>query len=117
MPEQSGHRSVFSRPGRSAGVTLGLVLLLLIVSAGQKAYRLSLPTDGWRTAAASDETPVFQENLLGLPSALRPGDHLLAVQGVPMPELMGWAVRLDPSPCTTRRGSGSSTRWSGRGQR
>ncbi|MBB5293547.1 hypothetical protein E5F05_01305 (plasmid) [Deinococcus metallilatus] len=98
MPEQSGHRPVFSRLGRSAWVTLGLVLLLLLVSAGQKAYRLSLPTDGWRTAAAPDETPVFQENLLGLPSPLREGDHLLAVQGVPMTELMGHAVRFEPSP-------------------
>ncbi len=62
-------------------VALGVALILL--SAIQKAYRLTLPTDGWQPGRPSPSTRnlTFGQNMLGLPSALRPGDELLAVEG------------------------------------
>ncbi len=69
--------------GRSARLVLTLALALLTLSVAQKAYRLSLPTDGWRTSNANFESdePLYLENLSGLPSPLQPGDRLTALEG------------------------------------
>lgn len=68
---------------RSSRFVLALALALVLVSVVQKAYRFSLPTDGFSTAqSAETEVPVFQENLLGEPSALRQGDVFVAVNGL-----------------------------------
>ncbi len=77
------------RFGRPARLVLFLALTLIALSAAQKAYRLSLPTDGWRTTNADFESddPVYLENLAGKPSPLKAGDRLIAVEGVTFTEL------------------------------
>lgn len=69
--------------GRSALLVLALALALLTLSIAQKAYRLSLPTDGWLTTNADFENdePLYLENLSGKPSPLRAGDRLTAIEG------------------------------------
>lgn len=68
---------------RSSRLVLALALALVLASAVQKAYRFSLPTDGFSTSqSAETEVPVFQENLLGEPSPLRQGDVFVAVNGL-----------------------------------
>lgn len=77
------------RFGHLVRLVLALALALIALSAAQKAYRLSLPTDGWSTTNADFERddPVYLENLAGKPTPLRPGDRLIAVEGVPFTEL------------------------------
>src|SRR5579859_6867918 len=65
---------------RTRWVILGLALVFLLLSAGQKAYRMTLPFDGWVAAVAPDNY-TFERNALGRPSPLRAGDELLAVEG------------------------------------
>jgi len=65
-------------------IAMAALLLLALVST---AYRLALPTDGWWAIEPEefDATGfLYQTNLMGLPSGLQPGDHLLAVNGVPV---------------------------------
>ncbi len=72
--------------GRGGRLVLALALTLLAAAVAQQVYRLGLPTLGWtvNTALGSD-APVFQENLLGLASPLRPGDVLALLNGRPLP--------------------------------
>lgn len=65
---------------RTRWVILGLALVFLLLAAGQKAYRMTLPFDGWVEAVAPDNY-TFARNALGRPSPLRVGDELLAVAG------------------------------------
>jgi signal transduction histidine kinase len=65
---------------RSSYLVLGLALMLLFISAAQKVYRFTLPTDGFSTQPAdATNAPIFQKNLLGLPSPLEAGDEFVAV--------------------------------------
>lgn len=73
---------------RSSRVVLGVALALILVSGAQKAYRLTLPFDGWSTTTdfGSDEPLYYRQLLPGL-SPLRSGDQLVAVEGVPFSQL------------------------------
>ena len=73
--------------GRGAWLTLTLAGLLLGVGLAVLAYRFTLPTDGWKVefrfaAQAGQEVYLYQANELGAASGLRPGDVVLAVEGV-----------------------------------
>ncbi|MCB0195297.1 MAG: sensor histidine kinase [Anaerolineae bacterium] len=66
-------------------LVLAVVLGLIFLAIAQKAYRLSLPTDGWsfytgEIDSADQDRPIYQTNLLGQPSPLRQGDRFLAVE-------------------------------------
>jgi hypothetical protein len=70
---------------RGARLHLLLITTLIIVSFGGVVYRFSLPTDGWLSAPPDDFNAagfVYQENVMGINSSLRPGDYLIAVEGI-----------------------------------
>lgn len=74
---------------------------LLLSSAAQCAYRLTLPTDGWSwtdgaVGTETEDTITYDANLLGRPSPLQPGDFVLAVEGYPYAELMARALTVQP---------------------
>lgn len=63
-------------------------LLLVALSVIVTVYRFTLPTDGWRQgfgAFGSDDEDhlIYEANLLGLESALEPGDRVTAISGFP----------------------------------
>ena len=78
------------RPARrftlSSWLVLALVLGLITLSLAQLLYRFTLPTEGWVVTGVSVLSPeqLYQTNLAGAASQLQPGDHLLAVGGVPV---------------------------------
>ncbi len=81
----------------SAWVILLIGVTLMVSSSAQMAYRLALPTDGWRWTSGAvgselEDTITYTKNLLGQPSPLRPGDFVLAVEGYPYHELVGHAT-------------------------
>ena len=48
-------------------------------------YRANLPTDGWISAEPDDFDSygyIYNENVLGIPSGLQAGDHLVAIEGI-----------------------------------
>jgi hypothetical protein len=57
-------------------------MVLIIVSSAQVAYRFTLPTEGWAYSDEDENPFLFTRNLLGGPSPLRPGDRLVAIEGV-----------------------------------
>ena len=84
-------------------VVLGVALLLVLGSAAQVAYRLTLPTDGWLwiegdIGSADQNSFTYTVNQFGRPSPIRPGDYLLTVDG------------LDARTTVTDRG------WAGQGR-
>jgi len=97
-------------PYSSAGKTIfrlsylaapGLAILLILFSLAQTVYRLSLPTEGWsyaRDTTGTARTLIFKSNLSRLPSALQPGDVLLAVEGRPFSKILAAALALDSRP-------------------
>ncbi len=76
-----------SRFNRGAWLHLILMLLWIAFAAGSTIYRFALPTDGW-LAAEPDEFNgfgyIYAENIMDVPSGLQPGDHLVAVEGIPI---------------------------------
>lgn len=76
---------------RAGRLVLLAVVALLLGAAGFKAYRLTLPTDGW-SLSGEVWAPTFVEDLLRADGDLRPGDVLLAVDGVPYTNLIGAAL-------------------------
>lgn len=82
---------VTRRSGRGARLTLAAAAAVLLGSIVFTAYRLTLPTDGWRLAG-SVAAPTFTTDLLRGGSGLRPGDVLVGVDGVAYPELIGHAI-------------------------
>jgi len=85
----------------SAWVILLIGVTLIMSSSVQMAYRLALPTDGWRwtsgaVGSALEDTITYAENLIGRPSTLHPGDFVLAVEGHPYNELMQNASTVQP---------------------
>jgi hypothetical protein len=68
---------------------LAFVLGLVALSLAQLLYRFTLPTDGWSVTKVPFFGPeqIYQTNLAGAASKLQPGDHLLAVGGVPVAEI------------------------------
>jgi hypothetical protein len=61
---------------------LALCLALVALSAGQLAYRLAQPTDGWHVETTPSNEMVLLGNLLGAPSPLQAGDAILAMGGL-----------------------------------
>jgi hypothetical protein len=87
------------RFGPHAWWVLVIALALIIASAAQKAYRLTLPTDGWNftmgaVGSVDEERPTHTANLLGLPSPLHPDDRLLAVEGRSLELIRSQAISL-----------------------
>lgn len=84
---------------RSSLLVVGMALVLLLAGVAQKAYRLSLPTTGWSTLNAIDSNvPVFERNLLGRASPLRPGDRLVALEGHNLEEIHARAAGRSAMP-------------------
>ena len=69
----------------SGWLLLTTAALVLLLSAGQVAYRLTLPTDGWDVLTEDIEGAnwIFYENLVGADSDLQQWDEVLAVDGRP----------------------------------
>jgi hypothetical protein len=79
-----------ARFDRGAKTTLAFVLLLLIFSLALVFYRFTLPYDGWITKEPEEVNPVgyiYVQDVLGLPSGLQVGDHLIAVEGISLEKL------------------------------
>ena len=80
---------------RGAKVTLLLFAALLLLAVGSTVYRFTLPTDGWLSVESGefDEAGyIYQTNVMGAPSGLRPSDHLIAVDSVSLAN--NWPVAL-----------------------
>lgn len=78
-----------SRFDRGARITLILTTALLIYTVGITAFRFTWPTDGWLSAEQAEIISigyVYKSNIMGVPSGLRPGDLLVAVEGIPLAE-------------------------------
>ncbi|MBC8162939.1 MAG: GAF domain-containing sensor histidine kinase [Roseiflexaceae bacterium] len=109
----------------SSWTILLIGLALLLCSAAQLAYRLTLPTDGWSFTSGAigsemQDMVIYDTNLIGQPSSLQPGDFLLAVEGYTSRQLLTNAESLQapliddwPSRTTARytvqRGGASVT--------
>jgi hypothetical protein len=69
---------------RGAWLMLAIAVAMLLVSLGFLIYRFTLPADGWyvtEPVGLDSVGFIYTENLLGAPSSLEPGDHLIAVNG------------------------------------
>ena len=81
--------SSISRFDRGARITLILTTALLIYTVGITAIRFTWPTDGWLSAEQAEIVSigyVYKSNVMGVPSGLRPGDLLVAVEGISLAE-------------------------------
>ena len=70
---------------RGARWHLILMAALLIFAFSSTIYRFTLPTDGWLSAEPEGFDSygfIYQRDIMGSPSALQPGDQLVAVGGV-----------------------------------
>ncbi len=84
---------------RSPRLSLYLALLIIALSFAQLLYRLWLPTDGWsytRGATGAGASMRLERSISGLPTNLRAGDILLAVDGQPVAQMVESALALDP---------------------
>jgi signal transduction histidine kinase len=73
---------------RVSWLVVTLALGLVLVSMVQKAYRLTLPADGWafetgEIGSPDQDRPTYTHNLLDRLSPLQAGDRLLAVENQP----------------------------------
>ncbi|MFN2198768.1 MAG: hypothetical protein ACK2UW_21795 [Anaerolineales bacterium] len=76
-----------ARFDRGAWLMLIFVVALLLYSLILLVYRFTLPTDGWISQEPQDFDSygyIYTEDLMDLPSGLQVGDHLIAVEGVPL---------------------------------
>lgn len=98
MNTESNKLSQEARFDPGAWWVLTFVLALLLFSAGQLAYRFTLPTDGWTvyTEEVADSNWIYDANLVGAPSDLRSGDAVLAVEGVSVQGLASSGYRPEP---------------------
>lgn len=112
------HHTVPSRAPRLnplAWLVFALSLLLVGGSIAQKAYRLSLPTDGWAfhdgdVGSAYQDHPIYDRNLFDKPSPLRRGDVLLAIDGHSYQQLLARARGIG-APRLPSWQAGSSIRY------
>lgn len=82
-----------NRP-RSARLVIIFAVVLILLSVAQKAYRFTLPTEGWSTTTDfEDDNPVLVKNLLGVPSELQAGDKVIAANGIPVTTLFEQSSR------------------------
>ena len=69
---------------RGALFTLSIAIVFLIYSIANLAYRFTLPTDGWEVNEGSNPLGfMYTKNLMGDPSPLQSGDHVVALVGIP----------------------------------
>lgn len=81
------HSSARPRWTLGATATLAMVMLLLAWNAAAVLLYFSLPTDGWfvkQPDSFGAVSYVYRQNLMNVPSALSPGDHVVAIEGVTM---------------------------------
>jgi hypothetical protein len=74
---------------RGARFTLIFTATIFVLATGFIAYRFSLPTDGWLSGEPDEIDSVgyiYEANIIGVPSGLQPGDHLVAVEGIALAE-------------------------------
>ena len=74
-----------ARFDRGARLTLFFAMALLLFSLTLLVYRLFLPTDGWISQEPEGFASygyLYTQDVLGLPSDLQVGDHLIAVEGI-----------------------------------
>jgi hypothetical protein len=86
---------------RGALQTLIFVLLLLLFSLALLVYRFTLPTDGWISTEPEGFDSygfIYEQDVMGAPSGLYEGDHLIAVEGVSLdnPNIDGSLFALRP---------------------
>ena len=60
------------------------ILVLLIYTIVELAYRFTLPTDGWMATENELSGLTYVQNILGEASPLREGDRVIAVEGNPV---------------------------------
>ena len=75
---------------RGARLTLILTTAVLVFAVGITIYRFTLPTDGWLSAEPEGFDSygfLYDTNVMGAPSGLQPGDHLIAVQGISLSDV------------------------------
>ncbi len=72
-----------ARPTRESWLIGALVIALMLSSLFQVAYRFTLPTDGWEVSSGNPLGLTYLRNILGNPSELRPGDLVIAAEGIP----------------------------------
>jgi hypothetical protein len=75
-------------PVYGAWLVLLVSLLLIGLSVIVTVYRFTLPTDGWLQGfgdfgSVDEDHLIYEANLLGLRSALEPGDRVTAIAGFP----------------------------------
>jgi hypothetical protein len=69
---------------RSSWLILSLVLISLAYTIFDLAYRFTLPTDGWEVNEGGNPIGfTYTNNLLGNPSPIESGDHVIALEGIP----------------------------------
>jgi len=98
-----------------AWLVLMVSLMLVGGSIAQKAYRLSLPTDGWAShdgavGSAYQDHPIYDRNLFSRPSPLGKGDVLLAIDGHAYQQLLARARGIG-APRLPAWQAGSSVRY------
>ena len=70
---------------RSAWLTLGVALAFLVACFALLVYRFNLPMDGWLASEPEGFDSyglIYDQNVMGFPSDLQAGDHLVAVEGI-----------------------------------
>ncbi len=94
---------------RGAWLTLILTVALLLFSLGSLVYRFTLPTDGWLSGEPEEIDSVgyiYRSNIMGLPSRLESGDHLIGVEGYSLTDASlsaPWSLRNEWQAGTTIR--------------
>ena len=81
MTQQTDER----RFDRGARLTLIFVVALLLFSLALLVYRFTLPADGWISTEPEGFDSygyIYEQDVIGAPSDLQVGDHLIAVEGV-----------------------------------
>ncbi len=87
---------------RGARLTLIFVAALLLFSLALLVYRFTLPTDGWISTEPEGFDSygfVYKQDVMGVPSGLQAGDHLIALEGVSLdnPNFDGSLFALQPA--------------------
>ena len=74
---------------RGAWLTLGVVTVFLVSCFTLLIYRFNLPMDGWLASEPENFDSyglIYDQNVMGIPSDLQAGDHLIAVAGISLAE-------------------------------
>ncbi len=86
---------------------MAAALAWILLSAALLVYRFTLPTDGWLAVEPDGFDShgfIYRQNVLGLPSGLRPGDWVTEINGAPI--LNG--LYIAPKGLETAWGAGGS---------